>query len=134
LSSSGKLSVITSINQISGKVEVHAKNLTSADVEGLSNYVDAKDTEVKQYIDTTYLPLSGGRVVGMLSVDNINVGNSTSGIKFGENDLCTLLKDEISLSVANSANDLSVKLSNDFGFGYDISSNTISARVAGKVL
>lgn len=41
LDSAGKLSVITSVKQLSCKVEVSAKTLTSADVEGLSNYVDS---------------------------------------------------------------------------------------------
>lgn len=41
LDSAGKLSIITSVKQLSGKVEVSAKALTSADVEGLSNYVDS---------------------------------------------------------------------------------------------
>ena len=109
--------------------------MTSSDVDGLSNYIDAKDAELKQYIDTTYLPLSGGEITGSLTADNgIKVNGSISDIKVGSSDLCTLVKNEIALSTSNSSANVMNDISNGFEFAYNPIANVISAKVAGKSL
>ena len=42
------------------------------------------------------------------------------------------ISSEIALSTSAAVAKLSTDLSDDFGFGYDVASNTISARVAGR--
>jgi len=73
------LSVLTSLKQVNGKTVVEARQLTSADVNGLSDAIDGKVDALKQYVINGYLPLSGG-VVGDLSIDRdhaLSVGNSS---------------------------------------------------------
>jgi len=62
------LSVLTSLKQVNGKTVVEARPLTSADVNGLPDVVDSKVDVLKQYVINGYLPLSGGVVVGDLSI------------------------------------------------------------------
>ena len=63
------LSVLTSLKQVNGKTIVEARQLTSADVNGLSDAIDGKVDALKQYVINGYLPLFGGVVVGDLSID-----------------------------------------------------------------
>jgi hypothetical protein len=130
------LSVVTSLKQANGKTVVEARQLTSADVNGLPEFVDGKADTLKQYVINGYLPLSGGVVVGDLSIgrDHLLSVEDSSRLAVGNQTLCSLLSAEILLSTSTAVEKLSIDLSNDFGFGYDTVSNIISAHVAGKTL
>ena len=134
LSDGADISVITSLKQTSGKVTIEAKKLISSDVGLLDKFVYAMADSLKQHAADNYLPLSGGKMAGDLSIDeskSFHVGDSNKIVVNG-NTLCSILSNEITLSTSTAYKNLSSQLSNDFNFIYDNDTNVLCAIVAGK--
>ena len=134
LSDGADISVITSLKQTSGKVTIEVKKLISSDVGLLDKFADALADSLKQHAADNYLPLSGGKIAGDLSIDeskSFYVGDSNKIVISG-NTLCSILSNEITLSTSTAYKNLSSQLSNDFNFIYDNDTNVLCATVAGK--
>ena len=135
LSDGANVSIITSLKQTSGKVTIEAKKLISSDVGLLDKFANAMTDSLKQHAADNYLPLSGGKITGDLSIDeskSFYVGDSNKIVISG-NTLCSILSNEITLSTSTVYNNLSSQLSNDFNFIYDDDKNVLCATVAGKI-
>ena len=134
LSDGANVSVITSLKQTSGKVTIEAKKLISSDVGLLNEFANAMTDSLKQHTADNYLPLSGGKMAGDLSINeskSFYVGDSDKIVVAG-NTLCSILSNEITLSTNTVYKNLSSQLSNDFNFIYDNDTNVLCATVAGK--
>ena len=108
--------------------------MISSDVGLLGEFADAMTDSLKQHTIDNYLPLSGGKIAGDLSIDeskSFYVGDSNKIVISG-NTLCSILSNEIALSTNTAYADLSSRLSNDFNFIYDNDTNVLCATVAGK--
>ena len=128
------VSIITSLKQNGGKVTIEAKPLISSDVGKLGEFAYAMANELKRHSADNYLPLSGGKMEGNLSVDatkSFYVGDSGK-MFIGDNTLCSLLSNEITLSTSTAYSSLSSELSTNFNFTYDNDNNVLCVTVAGN--
>lgn len=133
LHNGSNISIITSVNQANGQISLSAKRLVSSDIGELKGFVDDTAYSLKKYADDSFLPLSGGILIGDLKIDNKNlsIANSNS-LYIGENTLCAALSNEITLSTQTTYANLSTALSVGFDLTYNRDTNMLSVVVAGN--
>ena len=122
--------VLLNHNDIVKTIDGTSKGINPIPSFDITKGISAEVSAVKR----DYLPLSGGKMTGDLSIDASNsfyVGDSNKIVISG-NTLYSILSNEITLSTSTACKNLSSQLSNDFNFIYDNDTNVLCATVAGK--
>lgn len=123
--------VLLNHNDIVKTIDGTSKGINPIPSFDITKGISAEVSAVKR----DYLPLSGGKIAGDLSIDvskSFYVEDSNKIVISG-NTLCSILSNEIALSTSTACKNLSSQLSNDFNFIYDNDTNVLCVVVAGNI-
>ena len=123
--------VLLNHNDIVKTIDGTSKGINPIPSFDITKGISAEVSAVKR----DYLPLSGGKMAGDLSIDvskSFYVEDSNKIVISG-NTLCSILSNEIALSTSTACKNLSSQLSNDFNFIYDTDTNVLCVSVAGNI-